>query len=85
MVFPYNNKIFAFLRLSLWWQSFSRSHFAKSPFDLDGPHPIKRWHLLLQKQNLQLPFGPSEPLSPNIGQLFYAITMPVRACGDGAL
>ena len=50
-------------RLSLQWQSFSRSHFAKSPFELDGPHSTKRWQLLLQKQYLQ-PTSPF-PLTGN--------------------
>ena len=71
-------------RLSLWWQSFSHSHFAKSPFELDGPHSTKRWQIYYYKNNiysLQPPFGPNEPLSPKRVKLFYAVTMPSPLAG----
>ena len=57
MYFLITTKYLHLSRLSLWWRSFFRSHFAKSPFKPDELRSPKRWQLLLQKQNLQ----PTDP------------------------
>ena len=72
MYFLITTKYLHLSRLSLWWRSFFRSHFAKSPFkpdELRSPKRCGSYYCKNKIYSLQTPFGPSGPLYPTRGQL----------------